>query len=125
MEASAMPAPVLVVHNEFGTRELALASLRAAGREAIGFENPMTALDAIEADSRVRVLVTGVHFWQGTLNGIALARMVKVKRPGLQAIFVASLEDHPYTERVGEFLSLPLDAQALVEVVRQLLVVSD
>jgi len=120
-----MPAPVLVVHNQFDTRELALASLRAAGREAIGFENPMTALDAIEADSRVRVLVTGVDFGQGTLNGVALARMVKVKRPGLQAVFVASLEDHPHTERVGEFLSLPLDAQDLVEVVRQLLVVSD
>lgn len=50
MEASAMPAPVLVVHNEFDTPELALVSLRAAGREAIGFENPMTALDAIEAE---------------------------------------------------------------------------
>ena len=61
-----MPAPVLVVHNEFDTRELALVSLRAAGREAIGFENPMTALDAIEADSRVRVLVTGVDFGQAS-----------------------------------------------------------
>jgi DNA-binding NtrC family response regulator len=116
---------VLVIHYEFDTRELALASLHAAGHEAIGFENAMTALDAIEADSRVRVLVTGVDFGQGSLNGVALARMVKVKRPGLQAIHIASLEDHPYTERVGEFLSLPLDAQALVEVVRQLLVVSD
>src|SRR5882757_8321548 len=43
---SAMPAPVLVVHNEFDTRELALIALRGAGRETAGFENPMTALDA-------------------------------------------------------------------------------
>jgi hypothetical protein len=57
------------------------------------------------------VLVTGVDFGDGRLNGVALARMVKVKRPDLQAVFVASLEDHPH--------------QALVDVVRQLLVVSD
>jgi DNA-binding NtrC family response regulator len=122
MEASAMPAPVFVVHNEFDTRELALTTLRAAGHEAAGFDNSMTALDAIEADSRIRVLVTGVDFGQGTLNGVALTLMVKGKRPGLQAVFVASLEDHPHTERVGEFLSLPLDAQALVDVIGRLLV---
>jgi DNA-binding NtrC family response regulator len=117
MEASAMPAPVLVVHNEFDTRELALTALRATGREAAGFENPMTALDAIEADSRVRVLVTGVDFGDGKLNGVAFALMAKVKRPGLQAVFVASLEDHPYTEGVGDVLPTPLDPQALVDVV--------
>jgi DNA-binding NtrC family response regulator len=120
-----MPAPVLVVHKEFDTRELALASLRAAGHEAAGFENSLTALDAIEANSRVRVLVAGVDFGQGTLNGIALARMVKVKRPGLQAVFVASLEDQPHTERVGDFLPTPLDPHALVDVVGRLLTASD
>jgi DNA-binding NtrC family response regulator len=93
-----MPAPVLVVHNEFDTRELALIALRGAGREVADLHNSMAALDAIEANSRVRVLVTGVDFGQGTLNGVAFARMVKVKRPGLQAVFVAALEDHPHTE---------------------------
>ena len=120
-----MPAPVLVVHNEFDTRELALTALRAAGHEAASFENPMTALDAIEADSRVRVLVTGLDFGQGRLNGVALALMVKVKRPGLQAVFVASLEDHPHTERVGDFLPTPLDPHALVDVVGHMLTAPD
>jgi DNA-binding NtrC family response regulator len=120
-----MPAPVLIVHKEFGTRELALTALRKAGYEAAGFKNPMTALDAIEAHSRVRVLVTGVGFGQGTLNGVALALMVKVKRPGLQAVFIASLADHPHTEGVGEFLPLPLDARALVDVVGQVLAAPD
>jgi DNA-binding NtrC family response regulator len=122
MEASAMPAPVLVVHNEFDTRELALTALRAAGREAAGFENPMAALDAIEAGSRVRVLVTGVDFGDGKLNGVALALMAKVKRPSLQAVFVASLEDHPHTDGVGDVLPTPLDPQALIDVVGRLLV---
>jgi len=68
----------------------------------------MTALDAIEANSRIRVLVTSVDFGHGTLNGVAFARMVKVKRPGLQAVFVAALEDHPHTEGVRDFLPTPL-----------------
>jgi DNA-binding NtrC family response regulator len=120
-----MPAPVLVVHNEFDTRELALTALRGAGREVAGFADPMIALDAIETDSRVRVLVTGVDFGQGKINGIALARMMKVKRPGLLAVFVASLEDRPHTEGIGDFLPTPLDSQALVEIVGRLLTASN
>jgi DNA-binding NtrC family response regulator len=120
-----MPAPVLVVHNEFDTRELALTALRGAGREAAGFADPMIALDAIETASSVCLLVTGVDFGQGKINGVALARMMKVKRLGLQAVFVASLEDHPHTEGVGDFLPTPLDPQALVDVVGHLLTAPD
>ena len=42
----------------------------------------MAALDAIETDSRVRVLVTCVEFRPGKPHGVALARMVRIKRPG-------------------------------------------
>ena len=57
-----MPAAVLVVHDDRDTRELAIAALRRAFLEVVGFADPMTALDAIEASSRVRVLVTRVLF---------------------------------------------------------------
>jgi CheY-like chemotaxis protein len=76
-----MPAAVLVVHDERNTRELAVSALRAAFLEAVGFADPMAALDAIQASSHVRVLVTRVMFGPDKLNGIALARMVRVKRP--------------------------------------------
>jgi hypothetical protein len=68
-----MPAPVLVVHDEQNTRELAVSALREAFLEAVGFDDPMKALDAIEASSRVRVLATCVMFAPGKLNGVALA----------------------------------------------------
>ena len=88
-----MPAAVLVVHNERDTRDLAVTALRAAFLEAVGFEDPMAALDAIEkAGSRVRVLVTRVAFKPGKPNGIALARMVRLKRPGTKVVFVAREE---------------------------------
>jgi DNA-binding NtrC family response regulator len=77
-----MPAPVLVVHDDPDTRVLALAALRTVGLEVVAFADPMAALDAIETDSSVRVLVTSVSFPTGKPNGVALGRMVKVKRPG-------------------------------------------
>jgi hypothetical protein len=63
---------VLVVHEDADTRELALGALRAADHEAVAFVDPIVALDAIEADSRVRVLVTGATFPAGKPNGVSL-----------------------------------------------------
>ena len=80
-----MPAAVLVVHNERNVRELVELSLRAAFLEVPGFDDPIKALDAMEASSRVRVLVTRVDFGPGKPNGIALARMVRVKPPALRS----------------------------------------
>ena len=77
-----MPAPVLVVHDEQDIRELAVSALRAAFLEVVGFDDPIPALDAIETDSRVRVLVTRVVFGPGKPNGVALARMVRTQAAG-------------------------------------------
>ena len=86
-----MPAAVLVVHDEQNTRDLAVNALRAAFLEAVGFEAPLAALAAIEASSRVRILVTRVVFGAGRLNGVALARMVRVKWPGTKVVFIARM----------------------------------
>jgi DNA-binding NtrC family response regulator len=118
-----MPSAVIVVHDERNTRELAVVSLRVAFLEVTAFEDPMTALDAIEeASSCVRVLITRVAFEPGKLNGIALARMVRMKRPGTKVVFVALAEYAAYVEGLGGFLSMPLDPAILVETVSRLLV---
>ena len=115
-----MPAAVLVVHDEQSTRELAVTALRAAFLEVVGFADPMTALDAIEASSRVRVLVTRVVFG-GKPNGVALACMVRVKRPGTKVVFVAREENAPHTEGLGVFLPRPLNPDILVATVSRVL----
>ena len=66
-----MPAPVLVVHDEQNTRELAVAALRDAFLEVVGFDDPLRALDAIEARSRVRVL--------GYPPGLASSELVEIR----------------------------------------------
>jgi DNA-binding NtrC family response regulator len=120
-----MPAAVIVVHDEPNTRELAVSALREAFLEAIGFADPMRALDAIEDSSRVRVLVTRVDFGPNKPNGIALARMVRVKRPGTKVVFVARAEYAPHAEGLGVFLPMPLKPDILVATVGRLLVARD
>ncbi len=117
-----MPAPVIVVHNYPEIRDAAVAALRAAGYETIGFDDPMTALDAMDLDNtRIRVLVTRVFFGQGKLNGVALARMIRYKQPGLKVLFVALPEYMDEARKVGVALPLPLDPDTLVATVSGML----
>jgi DNA-binding NtrC family response regulator len=118
-----MPAHVLVAHNDKVTRGLAVATLSAAGIETVGFEDPIAAWDAIETNSLVRPLVTRVDFGSGKLNGVALARMVRVKRPGARVVFVALPSNAHHTEGEGEFLPMPLvQPDLLVDMVSRMLV---
>ena len=116
-----MPAPVIVVHPDLNTRDLALAILRNAGLEAAGFEDPIVALDTVEADGRSRVLVTAVNFGSGKLNGAALVRMLKYKRGAIQAVFLAGPEHAEHVAGEGLILLEPADPLALLDGVARLL----
>jgi DNA-binding NtrC family response regulator len=120
-----MPAPVVVVHDEDDMREQALGALRGAGHGVIGLSDPTAALNAIEATSRVRVVVTRVDFGAGKLNGVALARMLKVKRLGVKMVFVGLAEILQFADGLGACLPVPLDTEALVETVTRLLSQTD
>ena len=121
-----MLALVLVAHDDTPTRELAVTALNAAGITAVGFRDPMAALDAIEKDRpQIRVLVTRVDFGAGKLNGVALARMVKSKRPDVQILFLALPKNREHAERIGEFLPMPIDPYLLVDAVGRLLTATD
>ena len=120
-----MPAAVFVVHDDLDVRALAMAVLRAASLEVVGFADPMAALDAIKANSRVRVLVTRVLFGPGKPHGVALALMVRVKRPGTKVVFIAREENEPHTEGLGVFLPMPLNPDVLVATVSRLLSTRD
>jgi hypothetical protein len=98
-----MPAPVLVVHDEADTCDLAVAALIAASLMAVGFHEPTAALAAIETDTRVRVLVTRVDFGAGAW--IALDRVAGGSYPililfTLSAEFLKTLADPRRLERL-------------------------
>lgn len=122
-----MPAPVIIVDDGQDTRDAALMALRAAGLDVTAFDDPMTALDAIEKDSRARVLVSRTSFGPGKLHGLALARMLRRKQlvqdgeSSLRCVFIGPPEDQRHAADEGEFMPVPLVPQALVSAVRKAL----
>jgi hypothetical protein len=116
-----MPTPIIVVHDEVATRELAVSTLCATGLQAVGCDDPMKALLALEADGGVRVLVTRIDFGPGKLNGAALARILRVKRREIRLAFVDSPENRVHVEGYGEFVPTPLNPYILVDTVARLL----
>lgn len=117
-----MPAPVVVIHDDLALREQMVNALQALSTKVASFSDPMRALDALEAGGKARVLVTRIDFGTGRLNGVALARMVKLKQPMVEVVFVGRPRNADHIKGIGEFIPLPLDPQTLVEAVRQRLV---
>ena len=115
-----MPAPVVVVHDEDETRVAILRALHEVGYDVAAFSDPMAALDAVEHDSLVRVLVTRMSFGAGKLNGLALYRMLEHKRAGkLRAVFIGRAAYQEDAEQDGVFLLRPADPDAVVAAVRR------
>ena len=116
-----MPAPVVIVHQQLETRRMLISTVRAAGYEVAGFADPIKALDAIETGSRARVLVTRLDFGPGKLNGIALARMIRHKRLGVEVVFVGRADKAQYLDETEAFVPHPVDLDAVADAVRRAL----
>jgi DNA-binding NtrC family response regulator len=122
-----MPATIVIVHDDRNVLTAALLTIRAAGHDVAAFSDPMTALNAIEKDSRVRVLVSQIDFGTGKLNGVALSQMLRVKqitqdgKSSLRPIFLDRPEHGHHASGVGEFVPTPLNAQTLVVMIGSVL----
>lgn len=116
-----MPAPVVVLHQQAETRQMLMSTIQDAGFEVVGFADPLKALDAIEAGSRARVLVTRLDFGPGKLNGIALARMIRHKGLEVQVVFIGREHNARYLDDDEEFVPHPVDPEAVTGAVRRAL----
>ncbi len=116
-----MSARIVVVHAETDFLAEAIAALRQAGFEVEGFSNPHEALDALEAEQDVDLLITGISFGHGKQNGISLALMEKTTRRNLKVLFAASPEYQGQDDGIGEFLPLPSSGVEVAQVVQRVL----
>ena len=117
-----MPARIVIVHDDPEFVESTVAALLADGHELKAFPSTMAAINALEAAARrIELLITGVQFPPGQPNGVALARMTRVKRPGVRVLFVARPEYGEHTEGLGELLPEPAPSAAIVQAVNRLL----
>ena len=104
-----MPARIVVVHDDPEFIDGTMAALVAAGHDVRAFTDTMSALKALERAQRVEVLVTPVVFPAGQPNGVSLALIAKLKRPGVKVLFAAEHETREHTEGLGDFLPAPAD----------------
>jgi DNA-binding NtrC family response regulator len=117
-----MPASVVLVHDDPEFRTTVIAALIGAGHTVTAFTDPLEALGGgVDLGLNVDVLITRIRFDDRRSNGVALARMVLAKKPGIKIIFVTKLENaQTLAEGLGEVVPHPVDLERLVERVRHL-----
>jgi hypothetical protein len=115
-----MPARMVVVHDE---PEFAdpLAAMLGSDQDVAVFADPMAALDALDTAQTIEVLVTRVRFASGQPHGIALARMARIKRPGIRVLFVARPEFAVDAAGLGTFMARPVSVADVAEAEGRLL----
>lgn len=122
-----MPAEVVVVFDDRERREAAVQALREAGLDVAAFDNSMSALIAIEQDSKARMVVSSVNAPPGKLGGVALLRMLRYKqlilngKSELCAVLVGRAEDREFVEEGDECLYTAFDPKAVVAAVKRML----
>ena len=116
-----MPARIVVVHDDQKFRECVVTALQSAGYDIKALAGSMAAIEALEAATRIELLITRVMFPEGTPHGISLACLARMKKPGVRVLFVARDENREHTEGIGEFLAMPVTGPAIAATVKRIL----
>jgi DNA-binding NtrC family response regulator len=120
-----MPARIVVVLDDPGIADQIAAAFADAAYDAMAFANPMTALDALEKAERTDLLITSPNFAPGQPNGVALARMTRLRRPGLKVLFIGPDEVAEHTVGIGEFMPSVVTVPQVLERAMQMLEADD
>jgi hypothetical protein len=79
----------------------------------------MAALNRVEQSDHIDVLITRTRFRLGQPNGVALANMARVKKPGIKIVITLVPELADYAEGLGIVLQAPVRPAEVVEAVGQ------
>lgn len=112
-----MSTRILLVDDEEGFRYATAKALREAGFDVSDVSDHRGALNEISSDRDIDILVTDVVM-PNNVNGFALARMARMKRPQIKVIYVTGY-DVPMNEAEGTVLRKPLAASEVVAEVQR------
>src|SRR5215831_17960433 len=86
-------ARILLVEDDPAFSYALARCLRADGYEVVACAESIQALEELESDRRVDILVTDLRLPSGTPHGFSLGRMAKLRRPRLPIIFMTGFPD--------------------------------
>jgi CheY-like chemotaxis protein len=112
---------ILVVDDDAVFGDATARVLRAAGFEVYLAPDHRLALEDLESTRQIDLLITDIVM-PDRVNGIALSRMARMRRPELKVIYLTAY-DIPGIEddAIGPVLRKPIDEDRLVAEVRRVL----
>lgn len=117
-----MPATIVLVYDEPRVAADIAIALRAKNYDIAVFNDPLAAMVALDTPDKIRVLITSIHFPEGRSNGLAMARMTRLKGRNVHAILIDAPEtQHFATEISGTFLPTPVNMERLLAAVKDAL----
>lgn len=108
---------ILVVDDDEAFRDATAGILRSAGYEVSSAPGYRKALEILETDAPIDLLIVDIVMPEG-VNGLALARMARLRRPHLSIIYISGY-DLPGVdqEALGPIIRKPVDDEQILEAV--------
>jgi CheY-like chemotaxis protein len=112
---------ILLVDDDLAFGDATARVLRAARFEVFQAADHRLALEDLESTRPIDLLITDIVMSE-RVNGIALSRMARIRRPGLKVIYLTAY-DIPGVEdeATGPVLRKPIDDEHLLAEVRRVL----
>jgi two-component system, cell cycle sensor histidine kinase and response regulator CckA len=113
-------ATILLVEDDEILRLAAVRHLTQAGYTVIAASRSNEALDELDRGRPVDLAVIDVCMPKGQVNGFALARMARWRRPGLPVVFLTGYPEVLAAEAVQEPVFLkPVDLGQLTDKIKE------
>jgi CheY-like chemotaxis protein len=114
-----MSTRILVVEDDDAARYVIARLLADKGFDVQQASDYREALRVVEDSDPLGLLLTDLVL--PGVNGFALARMARMRRRGLQVIYVTAFDDVPTSEAVGPIIHKPIEPESLLRIVQDTL----
>jgi two-component system, cell cycle response regulator CpdR len=102
-------ATILVVDDDHDVRDTISAIIRSAGHKVASAADGEDALDLLDSDFPLDLLVTDIVM--PGMNGLHLAKLVRERRPTVRILYISGFSQSPEVvsgQRFGKLLSKPI-----------------
>jgi CheY-like chemotaxis protein len=122
---NAAPKHILVVEDDIQHRLIVVRILENAGFHVTAAQGFAAAIEVIESDERLHVLLTDIKMPEGTPNGVTIARMAQVRRHKLPIVYMSGSYE-PDTISALEpgvpTLAKPFTSRELIKVIEAVII---